>query len=587
MSFGNNNDQSNNKNLFIALGLFMVFMFGYNYLFEDNNKTAVTPQSVVSNENKDVTDGEDSDGSVSNDNEEKPKLTVVASLAKQSRIYIENTKVKALIDLQGSVIDSITLKDYKKTTDKDSENIDLFIPKDTENECYYSISYNDKTHLELIDSKAVWEKVVTADKNYVSGQSVTLKTQTKNGLVIERTITLDENYLFTINDKLINISDKPIKISNSADIVKKNPMTNNYAVVHEGLIGVNQIDDNKVQEIKYTNVNDKTELGNSKWFGYTDIYWLTSHINTSNKNVMSYSKINDNEYKCSMHSKSGLKIKEKSAVDLKYSIFAGPKDLRLLKGYQKTMNIEKFDMAIDFGWFFMITKPLLTLLDIMANIFSNMGVVVLLLTLMFKIATYPLMKKSFTSAAKMREVQPRIAALQKSYAHDKQRMNQELMALYKKEQISPLSGCLPMLLQAPIFFCLYKVFFISIEMRHAPLFGWIKDMAAPDQLYIFNLFGAIDWMPPKLLQIGVWPLIMGVTMLLQQKLSAAKNKSVEKTQEAKIQENMMYALPVIFTYICSSFPVGVVIYWTISNVFSIIQQQYANTHIKGKKVCKK
>jgi YidC/Oxa1 family membrane protein insertase len=239
-------------------------------------------------------------------------------------------------------------------------------------------------------------------------------------------------------------------------------------------------------------------------------------------------------------------------------------------------------MAIDFGWFFMLTKPLLHLLDIMARIFNNMGVVILLITLMFKVITYPLMSKSLHSAAKMREVQPKIAALQKAYAHDKQRMNQELMALYKKEQISPLSGCFPMLLQAPIFFCLYKVFFISIEMRHAPLFGWIHDLAAPDQCYLFNLFGIIDWAPPKFLQIGVWPLIMGFSMFLQQKLSSAKNSNSgsPKTQEAKIQENMMYALPVIFTYVCSSFPVGVVIYWTISNVFSIIQQYYLNNKIK-------
>ena len=193
------------------------------------------------------------------------------------------------------------------------------------------------------------------------------------------------------------------------------------------------------------------------------------------------------------------------------------------------------------------------------------------------------MKKSFTSAAKMKEIQPKVAMLQKSYAHDKVRLNQEMMALYKKEQVSPMSGCLPMLLQAPIFFCLYKVFFISIEMRQAPLFGWIHDLSAPDSLYIFNLFGAIDWTPPSILQIGVWPLIMGLSMFLQQKLtSAGKAKTAEKTSEQKMQENMMLIMPVMFTYICASFPVAVVIYWTISNIFSIIQQYYANKKIAKK-----
>ena len=231
-------------------------------------------------------------------------------------------------------------------------------------------------------------------------------------------------------------------------------------------------------------------------------------------------------------------------------------------------------MAIDFGWFFIITKPLIQLVDIFADIFSNMGIVILVLTLLFRILTYPLMRKSFISMAKMREIQPKIAALQKMYANDKMRMNQEMMLLYRKEKVSPMSGCLPMLLQAPIFFCLYKIFFISIEMRHAPLFGWIKDLSAPDDLYIFNLFGLIDWTPPSFLQIGLCPIIMGLTMFLQQKLSSTgKRQSANKTSEQKMQENMMLFMPLLFTYICASFPVAVVIYWTISNIFSIIQQK--------------
>jgi YidC/Oxa1 family membrane protein insertase len=194
---------------------------------------------------------------------------------------------------------------------------------------------------------------------------------------------------------------------------------------------------------------------------------------------------------------------------------------------------------------------------------------------MFKILTYPLTRKSFTSMAKMKALQPRIAVLQKTYPNDKMRLNQELIALYKKENVSPMSGCLPMLLQAPIFFCLYKVFFVSIQMRHAPLFLWIHDLSAPDPLYVFNLFGLIDWTPPSFLRIGVWPIIMGLTMFLQQRLSSTKSaNAVEKTSEQKMQENMMIVLPVMFTYICSSFPVGVVIYWTISNIISIIQQRY-------------
>lgn len=575
MSF-DNNEQNNNKSLFIAVGLFMLFMVGYNYFFEEKtNSNSPTEQSQEEKESEEIVSK-----TPENSQDVDKKLTIKEAMEKASRVSIENSKLIASIDLTGGLIDSVVLKQYKQNTSKNSENVDILSPKDTENEFYYSIHYTNKKNKEKIDSETIWEKKLNETKT----QSVTLKTEIGSGLIIERKITLDEGYMFSVLDRLINISDEDIKLFGGSDIIRNNPIVNNYAVVHEGLVGLNAVD-NKVNEVKYSDISEKTLLGHSKWFGYTDIYWLISHINKSKDTTISYSKSAENSYKCSLTKNSLIEVKANSAIDVKYAMFAGPKEMSILKTYEKSKNIEKFDMAIDFGWFFMLTKPLLALLDAMSHIFKNMGIVILLLTLMFKIATYPLMKKSLKSAAKMREVQPKIALLQKSYAHDKQKLNQELMALYKKEQISPLSGCLPMLLQAPIFFCLYKVFFISIEMRHAPLFGWIQDLSAPDQLYIFNLFGAIDWDPPKFLQIGLWPLIMGISMFVQQKLSSSKSakNTVEKTQEAKIQENMMLALPVLFTYICSGFPVGVVIYWTISNLFGIAQQHYINTHIGKRK----
>jgi YidC/Oxa1 family membrane protein insertase len=556
MSFGND-DQNSNRNLFIALFLFIAVMMGYNYFFEDSHNN--TPAIEEGVEQK---------------SEDKEYISSEESLKKSSRIYIENSKLRSSIDLRGSVIDSVVLKDYKQTIDEDSKNVDLLIPKDTKNEFYYSISYG-----ENIDADTKWEEISENKEQ----KSVILKTRTKTSLAIERDISLDDGYMINISDKLVNSSERDIEITNSADIIKRDPQVNNYAVVHEGFVGVNA-EEGKVCEVKYSDVNQKTSVGNSRWFGYTDIYWLVSHIGLEKNINITYSKIGEDLYRCSLSKRGKVTIRPHEEITMKYSVFVGPKDISVLRSYSKDHNLGKFDMAIDFGWFFMLTKPLLHFLDLMASIFNNMGIVILLITLMFKIITYPLMSKSLHSASRMREVQPKIAALQKAYAHDKQRMNQELMALYKREQISPLSGCLPMLLQAPIFFCLYKVFFISIEMRHAPLFGWIRDMSSPDQCYLFNLFGIIDWTPPKFLQIGVWPLIMGLSMFLQQKLSSAKNKNpgVPRTQEAKMQENMMYALPVVFTYICSSFPVGVVIYWTISNVFSIVQQFYLNNKSRKK-----
>ncbi len=568
MSFGN--EENNSKNFIIAMVLFMVIMFGYEYFSGNKNQnTEIQTTEELATENKDSSDNSEAEIP------EEKYLSIDEALKSSNRVSLENTHMIGFVNLNGGIIDSIVLKDYKESVDKGSKNVMLLTPKNTEHQFYYAISYQDTTNNELISEKSVW----TSDDFEGKNQSVILKTQTQNGLIIERTLTLDDNYLINIKDKIINVSSKPIELNSKSDLIRFFPKHNDYAVVHEGLVGCGE---GKVQEIKYKDIENKTGFKNCSWLGYTDIYWLAALINNKN-NTVNYSTIGDDCYKISSSKPKNLKISPDSMIELNYQLFTGPKDIQVLKNYKNEKNFEKFDMAIDFGWFFIITKPLIQLVDFLAKIFSNMGIVILVLTLMFKIVTYPLMKKSFISAAKMKELQPKIASLQKLYANDKVRMNQEMMALYKKKQVSPMSGCLPMLLQAPIFFCLYKVFFISIEMRQAPLFGWIHDLSAPDSLYLFNLFGAIDWTPPSFLQIGVWPLIMGLTMFLQQKLTNIGKKRkiqiVEKTSEQKMQENMMLIMPIMFTYICSSFPVAVVIYWTISNIFSMIQQYYVNRKI--------
>ncbi|MDR3224545.1 MAG: membrane protein insertase YidC [Holosporales bacterium] len=561
----NNDEQSNTKNLVIALVLFGALIFGFNYFFESSPQNEeVKTEEIQKIEEGSVEGGETPDKGIS----------VKEAISKESRVSVENGCVVGSIDLIGGIIDNVTLKNYKQAVSKDSANVMLLTPKNTECEFYYEIYYNDKTNNENLSEKTVW----IADDERKSNGEVNLKTQTQNGLVVERKISLDDGYLINVTDRVKNASTSDIKISANSSLVRRNPNVSNYAVVHEGLVGNSS---ESIDEIKYKNIEGKTKLSGSDWFGYTDIYWLCSIINRDKKYSISYSKFGDNSYSVSADTKEDVTIAPNSEVELKYSIFTGPKDIGVLKKYGNKMGLDKFDMAIDFGWFFMVTKPLIHFMEILAKIFSNMGLVVLILTLIFKIITYPLVRKSFTSIAKMKELQPKITNLQKLYSGDKVKLNQELVSLYKREGVSPLSGCLPMLLQAPVFFCLYKVFFVSIQMRHAPLFGWIHDLSAPDQLYIFNLFGLIDWVPPSFLQIGVWPLIMGLTMFLQQKLTTAKaSKTAEKTSEQKMQENMMLFMPVMFTYICSSFPVAVVIYWTISNLIGIALQYHTNKRLK-------
>jgi YidC/Oxa1 family membrane protein insertase len=553
-----NNNQSDSKNFLIAMLAFAVIMLGYNYFFEEGRgKNA--EQQVASN----------SEGI---EEVARPELTLSEALSKNSRIRIENEKIYGSIDLVGGIIDNVSLKEYREGTDGDSPDVMLLTPRGTHSEYYHQISYRDRMGGE-VDGKTVW---TVADSNK-DCEAVILKTRTPGGLIIERTVTTD-GYLIHIKDKIFNTSGSELNIRASSDLFRTNPKHGDHAVVYDGIIG-NTCDG--IKEIKYSDVDQNTLLNDCEWFGYTDIYWLCAIINKDKDAVASCAKLSENSYKCSTSTKNELRIKPEAEIELSYSIFVGPKDINVLQKCADKLKLHKFDMAIDFGWFFMVTKPLLQAFGFLGGLLKSMWIVILLLTLLFKIATYPLTKKSFASIARMREVQPRIAALQKMYANDKVRLNQELISIYKKEGISPMSGCLPMLLQAPIFFCLYKVFYISIEMRHAPLFWWVRDLSSPDQAYIFNLFGAIDWTPPGVLRIGVWPLIMGLTMLAQQKMasSISSRSKIERTSEQKTQENMMLIMPVVFTYICASCPVGVVVYWTISNVFSIVQQYYVNKYV--------
>ena len=370
MSFGNN-DGNNTRNLFIMVSLFFLMSFGYDYFFSSKHQESETTSKteIVENIENNEKNPLDTTENVSEEEQEKNSLVPIsAALSKQTRVVLENQKLKGSIDLQGGVIDSITLKDYKKSTEKYSDNVDLFVPKNVENEYYYSITYSDKQNGEIIDHEAVWDNISSDDQ-----KSVVLRTQTKSGLVIERTVSLDDGYIINVKDKLINISDKPIKLSNSADLVRRNPSLNNYAVVHEGIVGNLE---GKIEEIKYDNIKSKTSVENCSWIGYTDIYWLCSIINpNNNSNKVSYSKISDNSYKCSLYSKTHINVNPNSELELNYAVFTGPKDISVLKRYEKELSLDKFDMAIDFGWFFILTKPLLHLMDFLASIFSNMGLV--------------------------------------------------------------------------------------------------------------------------------------------------------------------------------------------------------------------
>ena len=479
------------------------------------------------------------------------------------RVAIKSDKIKGSINLKGGRLDDITLLDYKTSVKENADYVDLLNPKNTK-EAYFvdfDILCSDKTDLPKADS--VWD--VQGDHTLSTQTPITIYWINENGIRFERTFTLDENYLITVVNKVVNNSDETVCIQQKAFIQRNKPKTEGFFILHEGALGFL---DNHLVERDYDKLTDnKKEDIASKggWIGFTDKYWLVALV--PNQQVNSTFTFTGKE---GAEFSAAAKIEQKSiqpgeAVEQSINIFVGPKKLALLDGYEASLKVKNFDLAIDFGWFYFLTKPLFQFLDSVNSFVGNFGIAILIMTLLSKLLLFPLANKSYRSMGRMKTLTPKMDQLKKRYKDDPVKLQKEMMNLYKTEKVNPLSGCLPMLIQAPIFFCLYKVLFVSIEMRHAPFFGWIHDLSSQDPTTIFNLFGLIPFTPPSFLMIGIWPLLMGATMLWQQRLNP------QPMDEA--QAKMMMLMPIFFTYLLSSFPAGLVIYWTFSNILSIIQQK--------------
>jgi YidC/Oxa1 family membrane protein insertase len=387
-------------------------------------------------------------------------------------------------------------------------------------------------------------------------------------LTFHRTIAIDDQYMFTVTDRVTNTKDKIVALSAYGQINRlETPPLGGYMILHEGPIGVLN---GKLTEPTYANTIEKKALEETTmggWLGLTDKYWLVALIpdqKTSVKTVFKGQTVNGQDRYQTDVVMPMLEAKPGQPVETVHYLFAGAKILRLLDDYEAKLGFDKFDLAIDFGWFYFLTKPLFYVLDYLHKLLGNFGLAILALTVLFKVAFFPLANKSYRSMSHMKKMQPKIEALKERYGDDKLRMNQELMAMYKKEKINPLAGCLPMVIQAPVFFCLYKVLFVTLEMRHAPFYGWIQDLSAPDPTSILNLFGLLPWSTPSFLAIGAWPILMGLTMFLQQKLNPQPTDPM--------QARMFMLMPIFLTFLLASFPAGLVIYWAWNNILSMGQQ---------------
>ncbi len=491
-------------------------------------------------------------------------------LAETPRIKIETPRLNGSISLKGGRIDDLTLVTYRKTLDSASPPITLLSPPGIKGAYFADFGWVAGAGEGVPGPQTVW----TANRRTLSpDQPVTLTWNNGKGLTFNRIYALDDKYMFTVTQRVTNTGGDRATLFPYGLVARHGtPEVTQYFILFEGMLGVF---DGKLKEVKYKDISDDAldkQTSTGGWIGFTDKYWLSALIpdpKTKTDTRFIYTK-DGNQEKYQVDYRGPEKVVAAgTSVETTNYLFTGAKEIKLLDRYEKSIGIARFDLAIDFGWFYFLTKPIFYLLIIIHGYVGNFGIAILLLTVFIKALFFPLANKSYRSMSKMKKLQPEIAKLRERFGDDKARVNQEMMALYKREKANPASGCLPMLIQIPVFFSLYKVLFVTIEMRQAPFFGWIQDLSVPDPTNLFNLFGLIPWDPanylPAAMMIGVWPLIMGVTMFLQQRL----NPQPTDPMQAKI---FMF-LPIIFTFLLAKFPAGLVIYWAWNNTLSIIQQK--------------
>ncbi len=493
---------------------------------------------------------------------EKTREQVLSSVA---RVKIQSPKVHGSIALKGARIDDVTFIDYREELDPKSKEIGIFSPIGGTNPYFAEFGWVG-SNVKVPTGDTIWNATseVLTEKT-----PLVLTWDNGEGLVFTRTFTIDQNYMFTIDQTVENKTDKAVSLYPYGLLSRTGtPETSGFIILHEGPLGVfNQT----LEEVDYDDLQDAGTIKQESiggWIGITDKYWLAALIpNQQAKNNSRFNHIrNDNNDKYQVDYLGEVVTVAPGTTGANSShFFAGAKEMKMMDAYTESLKIDRFDLAIDFGWLYFLTKPIFIALLWLNGYIGNLGVAILVLTVFIKILLFPLANKSYKSMARMKKMQPKMTKLRERFGDDKARLNQEMMAFYKKEKVNPAAGCLPMLIQIPVFFALYKVLFVNIEMRHAPFFGWIQDLSAPDPTSMFNLFGLIPWTPPEFLMIGVWPLIMGVSMWLQQKLNPQPADP--------IQAKVMMMLPIVFTFLLGTFPAGLVIYWAWNNILSIIQQK--------------
>jgi YidC/Oxa1 family membrane protein insertase len=508
------------------------------------------------------------------------------AIAATPRVKIDTPRVSGSISLKGARIDDLSLVQFRETVDPSSPPIVLYSPSGTENPYYAEFGWvpASGSTAKIPDYNTLWQQ--EGSGSLTPTTPVTLKYDNGDGLTFRRTIAIDDRYLFTIKDDVSNVGNAPVTLYPFALISRHGtPKVSGYYILHEGLIGY--LGDQGLQEYPYKKIDDAKTVNfkvTDGWLGITDKYWASALLPDTNaqlqarfsSNLVGTVRTYQTDY---LEDQQTIAIGGTASANAR--LFAGAKEASVVGinfpltgfgGYNKELGLNHFDLMIDWGWFYFITKPMFLALDFFYRLFGNFGISILLVTVIVKLLFFPLANKSYASMAKMKSVQPQLAALKERYPDDKVKQQQEMMEIYKKEKINPIAGCLPVALQIPVFFSLYKVLFVTIEMRHAPFFGWIKDLSSPDPTNLFTLFGLLHFDPTQLplfghyLALGVWPIIMGITMWFQMKLNP--------TPPDPTQKMIFDWMPLIFTFMLAGFPAGLVIYWAWNNTLSVMQQSF-------------
>jgi YidC/Oxa1 family membrane protein insertase len=501
------------------------------------------------------------------------------------RLAIDTPSMRGSIALRSGRFDDVVLAKYHVTVDPKSPNVVLLSPNNSAHPYFAEFGWVPAagSSLKVPDRDALWQGTGTL----TPATPVTLTWDNGQGVLFKRTISVDDDYMFKVVEEVENRSPASVSLASYARVHRYGtPKIENNWILHEGLIGV--IGAQGEQRAKYADAIEKPlhafEPATGGWLGFTDKYWAATVIpdQTAQYRATFSTQLpklpSDQPSFQADYMRDPITVAPGATAKVESQLFAGAKQMQILQAYQNT-GIQQFDLLIDWGWFFFITKPLFRLMEAINSHVHNFGVTILILTVIVRLFFFPLANKQYASMAKMKKLQPQMEQLRERYKDDKVKQQSELMDLYKREKVNPVAGCVPILLQIPVFFALYKVLYITIDMRHAPFFGWIKDLSAPDPTSLFNLFGLLPFAVPEFLHIGVWPLIMGITMWLQMQLNPQ--------QPDPVQQQIFNWMPVLFTFLLASFPAGLVIYWAWSNILSLAQQYFimrrqgADIHLMG------